>query len=59
MMQEAESGVTQNKGKLRKAKKKEKKSGQWHIALGDRLIQQGKIEQALAEYHKALEIILK
>ena len=35
-----------------------RKSGRWHIKLGDRLIKQGKYEQGMAEYHRALLLML-
>jgi len=34
-------------------------SGREHIERGDKLIEQGKIEEALAEYHQALKLLLK
>lgn len=33
--------------------------GRWHIKLGDRLIRQGKLEQGLREYNKALKLMLR
>ena len=36
-----------------------RESGRWHIKLGDRLIKQGKYEQGIAEYHRALLLMLK
>jgi len=34
-------------------------NGRWHIKLGDRLIRQGKFEQGLKEYNKALKLMLR
>jgi len=34
-------------------------NGRWHIQLGDRLIRQGKYQQGLKEYNKALKLMVK
>lgn len=41
------------------AKPSPHQNGRWHIRLGDQLIRQGRYEQAMAEYHKALKFMLQ
>lgn len=58
MERPAENGVGKRRGKPRNMKRRKKRNENWHITLGDRLIQQGKYQQAMAEYNKALKILL-
>jgi len=50
---------TNGRTKRTLAKPKPQQSGRWHIRLGDQLIRQGRYEQAMAEYHKALKFMLQ